>query len=454
MDQVALHIQAPRREGSSAPHTTGLAPRPQNQAQIGLSENLLIGLVAKHLYDGGVMSLARLALRIALAGFILEDILHFMRRQALVEIKGPSDEASGSRYSLTDRGRAFAREELAKSGYIGPAPVPIEQYTQVVRAQSVYQHRVTRVRMRHAFADVTLRESLLDQLGPALHSGRAIFIYGPTGTGKTYVGRRLARLLGDDILVPHAIAIGESIIQVFDPLIHKRVAGAESGMSLLLTQGHDPRFVLCRRPAVMTGGELTLDMLEVSYEPATRQYQAPLQLKANNGLYMIDDLGRQRVGTAELFNRWIVPMEMRQDYLSLISGKRFPVPFDVILIFSTNLGPTELADAAFLRRLGRKIRFGHLCPDEYTAIWRQVCEERDIPFDPELLAYVLDELHGKRGVPLLPCHPREILSLALDEANYLDGQNEITTDMLRRAWRNYFVGPAGEAAQSVQGGYA
>ncbi len=445
MDRLALHVQASQREGSNASFPIGLAPRPQNQAQTGLSENLLQGLVAKHLYDGGVMSLAQLSARIALAGPILEDILHFMRRQTLVEIRGPNGEASGLRYALTDRGRAFALEELAKGGYIGPAPVPIEQYAKVVQAQSVYRHRVTQAQMRRAFAGVTLRESLLDQLGPALHSGRAIFIYGPAGTGKTYIGRRLAWLLGGDVLVPHAIAIGESIIQVFDPLIHKPVSSADTGASLMLTQGHDPRFVLCQRPAVMTGGELTLDMLEVNYEPATRQHQAPLQLKANNGLYMIDDLGRQRAGTAELFNRWIVPMEMRQDYLSLVSGKRFPVPFDVILIFSTNLDPTDLADDAFLRRLGRKIQFGYLRPNEYTAIWRQVCEERGIPFDPELLVYALDELHGKRDVPLLPCHPRDILGLALDEANYLDGQGKITTEMLERAWQNYFVGPASYA---------
>lgn len=417
-----------------------LAPRPRTVAETGLSWNLLAELLAKHLYDGGVAELRDLVARTALAGPVLEEILDYLRRDACIEVRGSMDRTSTAlRYALTERGRAFAIEAIQRSGYLGPTPITIEHYEQVVRAQSVHLHDVTQAEMQAAFADVVVQTSLLDQLGPALHSGRAIFIYGPPGTGKTYIGQRLARLLGAPVLIPHAFAIGDAVIQVFDPVIHKPVNEKNDTPSMMLQEGFDPRFILCQRPAVLTGGELTLDMLEISYESNTKTYQAPLQLKANNGIYLIDDLGRQRIAPVDLFNRWIVPLEGRQDYLSLAMGKRFPVPFDVVLIFSTNLNPQDLADEAFLRRLGHKIRFGHLQPEQYAAIWSQVCEQRGIPFNPELLNFALDQLHAKSGIPLLPCHPRDILGIALDQARYSGSGSHITIAMLESAWKNYFV---------------
>ncbi len=438
MTTVSIHRQPAPENDAQLSRLAALAPRPRCMADTGLSRNSLEELLVKHLYDAGVLDLQTLVRRTALAGPVLEEILALLRANQYVEVRGKSDVGLGLRYALTDRGRAFALEALNRNGYLGPAPLSIEQYAGLIQAQSVHAHAITHRQMHEAFADTVLRDSLLDELGPAVHSGRPVFVYGPPGTGKTYIGQRLARLLGEPVLIPHAIAIDESTVQIFDPIVHQPVESTDAP-SLMLRQGFDPRLVLCYRPAIVTGGELTLDMLEVSYSPETRLHQAPLQLKASNGIYLIDDLGRQRVAPVDLFNRWIVPLENRQDYLSLGSGKRFPVPFDVVLIFSTNLNPTDLADDAFLRRIGHKIHFGPVSPEDYGAIWRQVCGERRIPFDSELLGYALAELHGRHRVPLLPCHPRDLIGMALDQARYRDGTDLITTDMLAMAWKNYFV---------------
>jgi len=433
---------------------TSLAPRPRSMAETGLSRNMLEEVLVKHLHDAGVLDLQALVARTALAGPVLEEVLALLRTNQYVEVRGKSEQSVGLRYALTDRGRALAIEALGRNGYVGPAPVPIGKYAALIEAQSVHAHEITREQMHAAFSDIVLRDSLLDELGPAVHSSRPIFVYGPPGTGKTYIGQRLARLLGEPVLVPHAIAVDESTVQIFDPSVHEPVQ-LPTTPSLMLQQGFDPRLVLCQRPAIVTGGELQLDMLEVRYSHETRIHHAPLQLKAANGIYLIDDLGRQRVAPVDLFNRWIVPLENRVDYLSLASGKRFQVPFDVVLVFSTNLNPTDLADDAFLRRIGHKIHFGPVSPQDYVAIWKQVCRDRNIPFDSEVLEYALGELHARHGIPLLPCHPRDLIGMALDQARYEGGEQCITTGMLATAWKNYFVNldvdPDWEGASPTQG---
>ena len=238
-----------------------------------------------------------------------------------------------------------------------------------------------------------------------MNSGRAVFIYGPAGTGKTYVTHRLARLFRDVVLIPHAIAVDETIVQVFDPLLHKAVRVGDR-QNIMLQHGHDARYVACERPVIVTGGELTIDMLDVRYDASTRQYEAPLQLKANNGMFVIDDLGRQRVAPDALLNRWIVPMNEHRDYHSLGSGRHFVAPFDVVLVFSSNMHPLELTDEAFLRRIGHKIYCGYVSREGYEQIWESVCDERDVAFDPEIVRFVIEELHARSDVPLLPCHPQ------------------------------------------------
>lgn len=433
---------ARRQESLSSDAKTSygtLAPRPRTVAETGLTETFLEGLTSKHLLDHGTSTVAELVNRMALAGPVIEELLGRLRRGAYVEVRAAANEAGALRYALTDRGRAFALEALTASGYVGPAPVPLEQYVKIVKAQSVHHHGVTAPAMHAAFEDTVIDRQLLDAIGAALNSGRGIFIYGPAGSGKTYICQRLARILGEPVLVPYAIAVASEPVQLFDPIIHCPVEIESNQRTVRLEEGFDPRYVLCQRPAVTTGGELTLDMLEISHDHAAKLHNAPLQLKATNGIYLIDDLGRQRVQPIDLFNRWIVPLENRVDYLTLASGKRFPVPFDVILLFSTNLNPKKLSDAAFLRRLGHKIPFGYQEPDAYAAIWQQVCAERGVQFDRALVDYAVNELHRKHRMPLLACHPRDLIGLALDHARYHTGHSDITPQLLDIAWQEYFV---------------
>ncbi len=428
-----------------------LAPKPFEISETGLSRNLLEELVLKHIYDHGTAELSELVRRLALAGPIIEEVLGWTKREGYIEVRGGLNGSAALRYALTDKGTAFATEALSRSGYIGPAPVPLEQYTSLVKAQSIRHHRITKQQMHTAFSDIVIREEILDGLGPALHSGKAIFIYGPPGSGKSFIAQRLARLLGDPVLIPLSIAVDNTVVRLFDPLIHRPIEQRNEHPGYMLNQGFDPRYVICERPSVVTGGELTMDMLEIHYDANTKEHQAPLQLKATNGIYVIDDLGRQRAPTVELFNRWIVPMESGQDYLGLASGKRFPVLFDLVLVFSTNLNPLQLADDAFLRRIGHKLRFKYLNAEEYSRIWQQVCLERGISFDPATLRYVLEELHGKKKVPLLACHPRDLLGMALDQALYTTGEKRVSVGMLEFAWKNYFV-DLDENPEEITGG--
>lgn len=449
MNNCAADTQETGLPESAEKITNLLAPRPVNLQDTGLSDLLVADLLIKHLYEGGVLDLGQLSERLALAGSILQDLLAFLREEGQVEVRGRCPDSGALRYALTDRGRSSAAQALQRDGYIGPAPVPLDQYEKIIEAQSVKHCQVTRDEVHAAFADTVIREALLDQLGPALHSGKAIFIYGDAGTGKSFISRRLARLLGDHVLVPSALAVKDNVIQYFDPSYHRLVNNDDiepTSGGIHFSQGHDPRYRLCQRPVVITGGELTLDMLELRFEAATKRYRAPLQLLANNGLMLIDDLGRQRVEPVDLFNRWIIPLEDKQDFLVLQSGQHISVPFDVALAFSTNIDPLQLADEAFLRRIGYKIRFEVSDRDEYRAIWKQLCEARGLGFDEALLNQVFEELYAHNDISLLPCHPRDLFDLAQDYGHY-HGRESLSPDALRWAWTNYFVNLKQGAAQ-------
>lgn len=417
--------------------STRLVRRPKTLSETGLRLTLICELIEKQLYDAGVMTLRTLSERMALAGPILEEALGFLRREGRTEVRRPSPDETTLRYALTERGRSAAQEAMFRSGYLGPAPVPLDAYSQIVQEQSVHDMLVTRDLIRAAFADVVLDAEMLDRLGPALNSGKAIFVYGAPGTGKTYITQRLSRLVCNTVLVPHAISVGDAIIQIFDPAVHTPVGSPNA--SVLLDDGHDPRFVLCRRPLVVTGGELVPEMLEVQFDPATRRFRAPLQLKATNGMLIIDDLGRQRVSPKVVLNRWIVPMEEGRDCLTLPTGQHFSALFDLILVFSTNLRPADLADEAFLRRIGYKIQFEPLTAEQYQGIWRQVCEQHGVSYDRAVCQGVIDSLHVPANVPLLPCHPRDLIDMALDHAAYLGAGDVLELSALEWAWKNYFV---------------
>ncbi|MDH4873846.1 AAA family ATPase [Pseudomonas sp. BN515] len=415
-----------------------LAPLPRNVRETGLAENFLGDLVCKHLHDAGVLDLPKLVERLALTGAVLEEILSFLRKDGRIEVLGQAG-GQALRYGLTERGRSAARDALARSGYIGAAPFPVSTYRSLLKLQTIHHGRVTARDMRSAFQGVVLADAMLDQLGVAMNSGRAIMIYGPAGTGKTYISSRLIRLFDEAIWVPHAIAINEAVVEIYDPQVHHVLEDSAQPNRLLLDEGIDRRLVCCKRPILITGGELSMEQLDIRYDAFSRLYQAPLQLKASNGLFIIDDMGRQRMAPAELLNRWIVPMEEKRDFLNLGGGRHCEVPFDLILVFSTNLNPLELADEAFLRRIGYKLHFNYLQPQEYERIWRQETERLGIPFDPILLRYVLQGFYELQGMPLVPCHPRDLLGMALDRQRYLDGSGPLSPQDLEWAWHNYFV---------------
>lgn len=414
-----------------------IAPRPQTLSATGLSATFLSDLVEKHLFEGGVLSMRELVVRTALSGRLLEELLGFLRKEGRIEVRAQQPDDHGLRYALTERGRGCAMASLIVSGYVGPTPVPLAHYNEAVRMQTVRGHSVTREQMRAAFADTVMDPAMLDRLGPALNSGKAIFVYGSPGTGKTFITQRLARLFDDCCLIPYAVAIGDTVVRIFDPSVHRQAEDASP--VVMLNRSHDPRYVLCKRPLMITGGELSADMLEVQFDPATRQYRAPLQVKANGGMLILDDLGRQRIPPTTVLNRWIMPMEEGVDYLSINTGQHFRTPFDVILVFSTNMQPHDLVDEAFLRRIGYKIGFEPLTADQYHQIWQRVCDANDVYYDPALCQFMIDALHAPSGTPLLPCHPRDLIGMALDRTIYLDERRGLSIDALQWAWDNYFV---------------
>lgn len=439
VENVALASgEAQESSGGDVRRLAQIAPRPTALEQTGLSLTFVADLLGKHLATAGVLTAGQLIDRLSLAGPIIERVLLFMRTEGRVEVRSRPTPEAELRYGLTDRGRKEAADALGRSGYVGPAPVPIEQYVDLVAKQSVHGRVVTRQEVLDTFSGFVIDEELRDRLGPALNSRRAMFLYGSAGTGKTYTARRLARALKGLVLVPYAVSVNESVIEVFDPLCHERMAFMDPPAPTLLEEGFDPRFAPCERPIVLTGGELSADMLEVQVDAATRTYSAPIQMKANNGFLLIDDLGRQRIPPAVLFNRWIVPLDTGEDSLTTGKGHHFQVPFDLVLVFSTNLRPQDIADEAFLRRLGYKIEFTPVAPALYKQIWRDVCAERAVAYDPQLVEFTIRELHGKTRIPMLPCHPRDLIGMALDRVGYT-GTGQLDRDAIRWAWESYFL---------------
>ena len=430
----------------TASHSLPLAPR--TPAETGLPFLFLIELVTKVLSVRGQMQSVELAAHLKLNVSVLDALIVFMRAEKLCEVvrRGGSGTDADLTYNLTDLGRAKANEFMSRNAYAGQAPVTLEAYCTQVQAQSVADMRVVRADMSREFDDVVINPLVLDQLGAAMNSRRAIFIHGPAGSGKTYLAERLAGLLKGAILVPYAVLVDGEVVQVYDSLVHKSVTGAaalaatEPHASFDRGQAVDARWVRAARPAVLTGGELTMEMLDLQYDPGTRFYQAPPHLKANNGIFIIDDLGRQRCSPVELMNRWIVPMDRHIDYLALHTGYKFLVPFDVIVVFSSNFPPEDLTDGAFLRRIGYKIHVGALTEAQYEQIFKDMCQQYGIAYDHDAFHYLLREHHYKESRPLLACYPRDILVQLRDLALYENTVPVLDEKVLDWAWNNYFIG--------------
>jgi predicted ATPase with chaperone activity len=329
----------------------------------------LIGdLILRYLWLHGSATLTALNDTLKLSFPVLETMFHQFRQQQLLEVKG----MVGNDYSFTltggGRSQATARSEVCQ--YVGPAPVSIQQYQRIVKAQ-VAKVRLSRESLRQAFSDLVLPDHFLDQLGPALIGQQSLFLYGGTGNGKTSIAERILRVYHDHILVPYAVEVNGHIITVFDPVVHRTAPNADDTL--------DPRWVLCERPCITVGGELSAPMLELRLDEATRVFISPCQMKANNGIFIVDDFGRQVLSPRELLNRWIVPLDRRVDYLTLASGMKFQVPFELMVVFSTNLSPSELADEAFLRRIQTKVMVDNVSNEVFDEIFRRVVEKNQTP---------------------------------------------------------------------------
>ncbi len=428
---------------------------PQTVEETGLAPTFLVELLAKVMFQHGLARLTELGTHLGLAGAVVEQLTAFMRREGLVEVSRRGATDSDVQFDLTGAGRLRAAEWLARNLYTGPAPVTLEAYRERVAAQSIVHQRITQAEVRKAFAGLVVAPELQDQLGTAFNSGRPMLLHGEPGAGKTWLAEHLHRLLRGTVLVPHAIAVDTEVVRVFDPHWHTPAAAPGGGARSALDNRARPdaRWVACERPRVVSGGELTLEMLDLSFDARSGFYEAPPHFKANNGLFIVDDLGRQIVTPRELMNRWIVPMERRHDHLMLRNGSKFTIPFDLVLVFSSNLPPQSLDDAAFLRRLGHKIHVGPVAAEAYREIFEQACTAEGMGFDAPSFARLLGELHSRSGRPLLACYPRDLAHLVASRCAYLGEAPALSPERIVWAWNAYF-GTAEEAAPAQSGGAA
>lgn len=405
--------------------------RPSNPVTLqdaGLNQNLLIDLMLKLTLLEGETTLHRLSSQMKVSMTIMDQLFRYFRREQLCEVKG----MVGNDYalSLSAAGRKIAQERYSINQYIGPAPVKLNDYCEAVKAQAAH-HPVSRSMLSEVFFDLVLTEPVLDQIGPAIISGTTIFLYGSTGNGKTSIAERLVRIYKDYVYIPYAIEVEGQIINIYDSVVHQALETQEDDT--------DPRWLLCRRPCIAVGGELVPEMLELRFDDNLGFYSAPLQMKANNGLFIIDDFGRQMINPRDLLNRWIVPLDRRVDFLSLRSGVKFPIPFETLVVFSTNLDPRQLADEAFLRRIQNKIKVDAITPEIFDKILERVCEEYQIPFDPEMAQYLREKCNPDGKGVLRACYPRDMVRILQSIADYENRAPQLTKKDLDRALNLYFA---------------
>lgn len=425
------------------PQAQAAPSAPRTLEEAGISAELLDELILKTLYVGGAQSGRDLTASLALPFPIVDARLVLLQKRRMLAVSGTTGPNRGSyRFDLTDSGRERARDAMLVSQYVGPAPVPLATYEDWIRKQSLRNVRVTRDTVEREFEHLVLDDALFRMLGPAVNSARSIFLHGEPGNGKTTIAELIAGLLGGAIFIPHAVEISGQIMVLYDLSHHVRADEDEPESRgpewLRDVPEHDARFVRIRRPVVMAGGELTLDQLDLQYDPATRIYQAPFQLKAAGGVLIIDDFGRQHVAANDLLNRWIVPLEKRIDFLTLHTGVKFRVPFDSLLIFATNLQPEDLVDEAFLRRIKYKIEVESPSREAVTEIMRRVCESRSMPFLPDSIDFLYDRYYS-HGIAPRGCHPRDIIDHVEDIARYEERPPHPTGDLLERACETYFL---------------
>jgi hypothetical protein len=428
-------------EAATLERRTLVPEAPGSIQATGLSFEQLRNLLVKTLYTSEATGLA-LADHMRLPFAVIEQIIEYVRIEKLVEIRGATGGGSaGYRYALTDLGRERGQQYLAANQYAGPAPVPLAQYVDYVKAVRDTRGFLDRARLAEGFTHLIVSPEMLDQLGPAVNSGKSIFLYGPPGNGKTVLAEGVGRALGGELYVPHAVDIDGQVVTVFDPVNHQPLDPVDQGggISIIKTVPRDRRWVRVKRPVVIAGGELTLEMLDLSFNDIAKFYEAPLQLKANGGVFLVDDFGRQRIRPRDLLNRWIVPLESRVDFLTLHTGKKFEIPFDVLIVFATNLNPDSLADEAFLRRIPYKIYAKNPTPDEFSSIFALNCRRHRISFDPVVVEYLVRRYYEPRSLEMRACHPRDLVEQVVNQCRYDGRPPVLTRELLDKACANYFL---------------
>lgn len=445
------NVNENRSPNAAADVSAPACPTSLRDSGLGLMQ--LCDLILKQLYLQGNLIGLHVARRLRLPFQVVDEGLRFLKDEKCIEVSSGDVIGSASyRFNLTELGRRRAREAFEQCRYVGPAPVPLEDYVAQCRRQTLAGIHCDPAALRQAFAGMIIRDGMLDELGPAVCSGKSIFVYGPPGNGKTLIAKGLGRFLntyGGDIYVPYAISAENSIVTVFDPTLHQATdnadeipGGTADSVSFDSAQtwdqnSPDMRWRRVRRPVVITGGELTLEMLDLRYNKTSNFYTAPLHIKANSGVFLIDDFGRQIVSPRDLLNRWILPLEERIDYLSLATGKKFAVPFEQLIIFSTNLDPRELVDEAFLRRIRHKIKIDAPSREHFTEIFRLCCRQRKIGFDPASVEFLYSNFYD-RGKPPRSSDPRDLLDIALSICRFRNQQVVLTEALMAEATDRFF----------------
>jgi predicted ATPase with chaperone activity len=407
---------------------------PKTVEDTGLELSFIADLILKHTLFMGEFKLTDIIENIKLPLSIVDPAIDILRHEKFVEVKGATEYARISyTFSITGEGKKRAKELFETCQYVGAAPVPLYQYKTTAELQTTKNIIVSEDSVREAFSRLIISERLLKRLGPAISSGKAMFIYGPPGNGKTTIAETLGKIFPGTVYIPYSIVVGGQIITIFDPVSHIPAKAEKEAYPT------DPRWVLIKRPVIITGGELTLKALELDFNSISKFYEASLQMKANNGLFIVDDFGRQQVEPHHLLNRWIVPLERGVDYMTLHTGMKFDIPFDQIVIFSTNIDPGKLVDEAFLRRIRYKIKIDHPTVEEYEAIFKRVCESNAIEFKTDVFDYLITNYYKKLSLKLNACHPRDIVDQIIDDAYYYHRAPQLTKDTVDNAWAGYFV---------------
>lgn len=424
----------------SAQTVAELRPRaPLSLEDTGLSFEVVTDLVLKTLHRWSELSGTDVARRLALHFSIVEPSLELLKTQRHCEIAGgPMFGGPSFRYRLTDLGHAHAAEILSHNQYTGVAPVSVAQYRAYAQEFRRTVPRAVRSEdVRRAFAHLVVSDRVLDEIGPAVNSGHSIFMYGPPGNGKTVMSSAIRKLLEGSIAIPHALDVNGNIIRFFDPTVHEPVPAGEDDPPR--DEEYDRRWQMCRRPIVAVGGELTLEALTLIYNPHSGMYRAPVQMLANGGVLLVDEFGRQRCHPRDLLNWWMVPLESGLESLALQSGEKIDMPFFPLVIFSTNLRPSELVDEAFLRRIRYKIYAESPTPGDFVKIFKIACDEERVAFDRTLVDRLLERVYRARGIELRSCHPRDLISQALALASYREEPRRLTAQLLDDACASYFI---------------